>query len=103
MKNFKLYIQDKSGTEVCEGSILGILTTRRKGYQEDGKLLKKKIVFGKANTDESSLTDYIGFWAVSMECENTAEDGINYYDNVTCIQSLIDSMSAEVIGSVNCE
>lgn len=101
MKKFKLDIKDKCGVEVCEGSILGILTSRQKGYQKGGKLIQRKVVFGKTNTDESTLTDYIGFWAVPIDCEDTAKEGFNYYDSVTSVQYLVDSQNAEVIGSVH--
>lgn len=79
MRKFNLGIKDKCGVEVCEGSILGFISSKRKGYQEGGKIIKKKVVFGKANPDGSALTDYIGFWAVPMYCKNTAKVGANNY------------------------
>ena len=103
MKNFDLDLKDKAGTPVLEGSILGILTTRRKGYKEDGKLIQKKVVFGRANPDLNSLTEYMGFWAVSLDCKDSAESGVNYYDSVTSVEYLVKSNGAEVIGSVNTE
>ena len=102
MKKFDLKIKDKTGANVLEGSILGVLTTRRKGYQKDGELMKRKVVFGKANTRDDTLTDYIGFWVVPMDYPNTNLDGgINYYESIGSVEYLVNSQGAEVIGNVH--
>lgn len=100
MKKFNLGIKDKRGVEVCEGSVLGINTSGRKNCRDGSKIIKKKVVFGKANPDQSALTQYIGFWAIPMDCSGTTKDGINYYSSVTSIQYLITCQHAEVIGCV---
>ena len=101
MKKFNLQIKDKTGAEVLEGSVLTIITTRRKGYQEDGKVFSKKVVFGKTHLGDSVLDAHIGFFAVNMEESNTNDNGeINYYESVTTVNYLVDSQGAEVTGNV---
>lgn len=101
VKQLNLGIKDRNRKDVLEGSILGIMTTRAKGYSIDGLLIKKKVVLGRANTENSDLGNHIGFWAVDLDCENSSFEGVfNYYESVTSVQYLIDSNGAEVIGSV---
>ena len=102
MKKLDLKIKDKTGASVLEGSILGIMTTRRKGYLEDGVFIKMKVVFGKHNTHNDTLTEFVGFWAVEMKENNTNLDGdINYYESAVSVDYVVNSNGSEVIGNVH--
>lgn len=101
MKNYNLQIKDKNGLHVHEGSILKIETKRSNGYPDDGKIITRKVVFGRANTHNSIHDEHIGFFAVCLNEPNTdLNGGINYYEFVSSIFSLVKNSDAEVIGSV---
>lgn len=78
---------DKNGVKIFEGDIIAHLSTRRAGYQKNGVTIYNKIVFGKSNTENSVLSDYIGFWAVSLsdvdiECGGSIEYMINSHGSI---------------------
>ena len=86
-------LQDKNVVDIYEGDILAHTSTRRAGYQKDGVTIYKKIVYGQANPDNSVLSDYIGFWAVSLPDVTTAMGGSIEYQT--------ESHGAVVIGNIH--
>lgn len=72
-------LTDKNGIKIYEGDILHHISTRKAGYQKDGCDVYKKVVFGKSNPDNSTLSEYIGFWVVSINDDHIeCGDSIDY-------------------------
>lgn len=85
-------LKDSKGDDIWEGDILGHISTKKAGYSENGKTILHIVKFGEANPDNSSLTDYVGYWAYHPNDLNS--------DCPSSIKYQIQSHKSEVIGNI---
>lgn len=86
-----------NGTKIFEGDILHFKTYQGGGFAcPIGTDVYYRVLFGQCNPDMNTLTEYVGFWALS---KNYDEDDL--YEYGSSIDYLINSHGACVIGNIH--